>query len=172
MADKKLADLDALAVTASGDLVYIEDISEALPEDQPKRITVADLLSLLHANLDTNNFRILVNTGRGIYDDDVNEQLTFTKAANAVNNFAMQNAAAGDNPRLIVGGGSASIGMEIETKSGGELRLQPGNVDAIRLNNTPGIGFYGTAPQAQPTGVAVTDAAIHAALVTLGLITA
>ena len=33
-------------------------------------------------------------------------------------------------------------------------------------------GFYATAPIAQQTGVAVTDAAIHAALVNLGLITA
>lgn len=33
-------------------------------------------------------------------------------------------------------------------------------------------GFYATAPVAQQTGVAVTDVAIHAALVNLGLITA
>lgn len=33
------------------------------------------------------------------------------------------------------------------------------------------IGFYGTAPIAQQTGVAVTAAGIHAALVNLGLIT-
>jgi hypothetical protein len=35
-----------------------------------------------------------------------------------------------------------------------------------------GVGFYGIAPVAQQTGVAVTAAAIHAALVNLGLITA
>lgn len=172
MADKKLSELAAVTVTATGDGIYIEDVSEAVPADRSKRIAVSDLLSLLHANLDTNNFRILVNTGRGIYDDDVNEQLTFTKSANAVAQFAMQNAAAGANPRLIVGGGPVAIGMEIETKGTGELRLQPGNVDAIRLNNTPGIGFYGTGPIALQTGVAVTDVAIHAALVALGLITA
>lgn len=34
------------------------------------------------------------------------------------------------------------------------------------------VGFYGTAPTTQQTGVAVTAAAIHAALVNLGLITA
>lgn len=34
------------------------------------------------------------------------------------------------------------------------------------------VGFYGTAAVAQQTGVAVTDVAIHAALVALGLITA
>jgi len=38
--------------------------------------------------------------------------------------------------------------------------------------NATGIGFFATTPAARPTGVAVTDVAIHAALVTLGLITA
>ena len=33
-------------------------------------------------------------------------------------------------------------------------------------------GFFATAPVARPTGVAVSAAGIHAALVTLGLITA
>ena len=33
-------------------------------------------------------------------------------------------------------------------------------------------GFFGTTPAARPTGVAVDAAGIHAALVTLGLITA
>jgi len=38
--------------------------------------------------------------------------------------------------------------------------------------NGTGLGFFATTPAAQPTGVAVTAAGIHAALVTLGLITA
>ncbi len=33
------------------------------------------------------------------------------------------------------------------------------------------IGFFGVSPVVQPTGVAVSDAAIHAALVSLGIIT-
>ncbi len=133
---------------------------------------IEDLTPQLGGNLDTNNFRILVNTGRGIYDQNNNEQLTFTQSAGAVNNFTMINAATGLAPRIIVGGGDPNITMEIESKGAGEIRLQPGNVDAIRLSETPGLGFFGTAPVGRPTGVAVTDAAIHAALVTLGLITA
>jgi hypothetical protein len=43
---------------------------------------------------------------------------------------------------------------------------------AIRVSAGGGLGFYGHAAQAQQTGVAVTAAAIHAALVNLGLITA
>lgn len=49
------------------------------------------------------------------------------------------------------------------------------NDDALFNNDVAimgDVGFYGTAPVAQQTGVAVTAAAIHAALVTLGLITA
>ncbi len=38
--------------------------------------------------------------------------------------------------------------------------------------NGTGLGFFATTPAAQPTGVAVSAAGIHAALVTLGLITA
>lgn len=34
------------------------------------------------------------------------------------------------------------------------------------------LGFYGTGPVAQPTGVAVTAQGIHDALVAIGLITA
>lgn len=41
----------------------------------------------------------------------------------------------------------------------------------ITINST-GMGFFGATPAARPTGVAVTAAGIHAALVTLGLITA
>ena len=44
--------------------------------------------------------------------------------------------------------------------------------NAARFSNAGYCGFFGTAPQAKPTGVAVTAAGIHAALVTLGLIAA
>jgi hypothetical protein len=48
-------------------------------------------------------------------------------------------------------------------------------VDSIEINgaiNHDGttVGFYGAAPVVKPTGVAVSTAAIHAALVSLGLI--
>lgn len=44
---------------------------------------------------------------------------------------------------------------------------------AIRVGKTGGsVGFYGTAPIAKQTGVAVTAQGIHDALVALGLIAA
>ena len=44
--------------------------------------------------------------------------------------------------------------------------------NAFQISYAGLVGFYGTAPQAKPTGVAITAAGIHAALVTLGLIAA
>ena len=44
--------------------------------------------------------------------------------------------------------------------------------NAARFSFAGYCGFFGTVPQAKPTGVAVTAAGIHAALVTLGLIAA
>lgn len=41
----------------------------------------------------------------------------------------------------------------------------------LQISST-GLGFFGNSPAARPTGVAVSAAGIHAALVTLGLITA
>jgi hypothetical protein len=76
--------------------------------------------------------------------------------------------------------GSGTIGLNVmnETatnllnyRSGVGLGIYVGSAAVHQLLNSS-LGFYGAAPVAQPTGVAVTAAAIHAALVSLGLITA
>jgi hypothetical protein len=59
----------------------------------------------------------------------------------------------------IGGDGSGGVSMV----SGGNARI---------VVDSTGIGFFATTPAARPIGVAVTAAGIHAALVTLGLITA
>jgi len=46
------------------------------------------------------------------------------------------------------------------------------NISGANVKFVNDVGFYNTAPVAQQTGVAVTAAGIHAALVNLGLITA
>lgn len=51
------------------------------------------------------------------------------------------------------------------------VSLKSGSTTLVSVDSN-GIGFYGTTPVAKPTGVAVTAAGIHAALVTLGLIAA
>ncbi len=45
------------------------------------------------------------------------------------------------------------------------------NISGMHVKFVNNVGFYNTAPIAKQTGVAVTDAGIHAALVNLGLIT-
>jgi streptogramin lyase len=55
----------------------------------------------------------------------------------------------------------------------GNILLTETGTAAVRLGATGGsLGFYGTTPIALQTGVAVSAAGIHAALVALGLITA
>ena len=46
MADQKLSALTLLVTSAAGDEVYIRDISEGVPADQSKRITIASLFNV------------------------------------------------------------------------------------------------------------------------------
>lgn len=59
-------------------------------------------------------------------------------------------------------------GIHVEENS---VQMQIAGASVIDLDAT-GIGFFEKTPVAQPTGVAVTAGGIHAALVSLGLITA
>ena len=54
------------------------------------------------------------------------------------------------------------------------INLSVGTTTGTKIGSgsTQKLGFFGTTPAARPTGVAVDAAGIHAALVTLGLITA
>ena len=55
----------------------------------------------------------------------------------------------------------------------GTVLLTITTAGAVRVGKTGGsVGFYGTAPVAKQTGVAVTAQGIHDALVALGLIAA
>lgn len=65
--------------------------------------------------------------------------------------------------------------VRVGSSSAHPFQLEANDVVGIELQESgasPLIGFFGTAPVVRPTGVAVTAAGIHAALVTLGLITA
>lgn len=69
---------------------------------------------------------------------------------------------------------AANVDLTIGTPAGtGDLLLQANGGTLVALDGgLDGLGFYGTGPVAQQTGVAVSAAGIHAALVNLGLITA
>jgi len=72
--------------------------------------------------------------------------------------------------RLLFDGSSAGDTF-ISESAANNLKFTSGGSEHLDLDAT-GIGVFGTAPAAQQTGVAVTAAAIHAALVTFGWITA
>ena len=70
-------------------------------------------------------------------------------------------------------GTAANAGLLIQPKGTGSLYVRDGSSNAvIEVASTSKLGFFGTAAVVKPTGVAVTAAGVHAALVTLGLITA
>lgn len=69
--------------------------------------------------------------------------------------------------RLITGG--RDVGLLVETD--GDIKITEDiEIDGAFDHDGSTVGFYGTAPVAKQTGVAVTSEAIHAALVNLGLI--
>jgi hypothetical protein len=81
----------------------------------------------------------------------------------AANVFAIVRHNVSDAGSIVmsIGRGSDKVTFKGEVQIDGNLN-----------HDGSGAGFYGTTPVAQQTGVAVTAAAIHAALVNLGLITA
>ena len=86
-------------------------------------------------------------------------------AAGAQTNTALKGTANGTaaNTGLHVTAAGGTTNVAIDADNGGDVSL---------CGATDKLGFYGTAPIAKQTGVAVSAAAIHAALVALGLISA
>jgi hypothetical protein len=92
---------------------------------------------------------------------------------------------------VVEANGNVTIDADLDNNGSGEIRLSTGGLQRFIVANDAGVrvvsdievdgalnhdgstvGFYGTAPIAQQTGVAVSAAGIHAALVALGLIMA
>lgn len=69
------------------------------------------------------------------------------------------------------GNALATKGGDIHTR-GGPITVQTALGASVHSLDASGLGFFGAAAGAKQTGVPVTAAGIHAALVTLGLIAA
>jgi hypothetical protein len=77
--------------------------------------------------------------------------------------YGYGSAGIGGSFTFTAGGGNATQGsINLATVSGTSIQLAD--------NGTRQLGFFGATPVAKPTSVAVTAAGIHAALVSLGLI--
>lgn len=88
----------------------------------------------------------------------------------AVNYLTVYGSITGQPVNLKPAGTDTNVGIEIAAKGSGIVSLGSGAGAKQVQASATGIGFYETAPIAKPTGVAVSAAGIHAALVSLGLI--
>lgn len=92
--------------------------------------------------------------------------------ASAVNGIQIRPATTTNGPTIVPAGSDTNITGILLGKGSGGWIMYDGGGGVKFWYNTTGIGFYGTTPIAKPTGVAVTAAGVHAALVSLGLIAA
>ena len=79
----------------------------------------SDYSPQLSADLDTNSQNIIIDTAHGILDENSNEQISFTTAGSAVNEFTIANAGTGNAPELAATGGDASIDLNLTPKGVG-----------------------------------------------------
>jgi len=79
----------------------------------------SDYSPQLSADLDTNSQNIIIDTAHHILDENSNEQITFTTAGSAVNNFGITNAATGNAPDIAAIGGDTNIDLNITPKGVG-----------------------------------------------------
>lgn len=98
-----------------------------------------------------------------IYNGKGSALVTVDGSASNVNLAANLNVNGGNV--TILSGALVTVGSATSFTNGNAVTFS-GNID----HDGSGVGFYGTAPVAKQTGVAVTAEAIHAALVALGLI--
>jgi hypothetical protein len=85
--------------------------------------TIAEVLNdatpQLGGDLDTNAHDISFDTGKGIRDENGNEQLIFTTTAIATNYVSVANAASLANPTVTASGSDSNIGLDFQVKGTG-----------------------------------------------------
>jgi len=92
----------------------------------------SDYSPQLSADLDTNSQNIIVDTAHGILDENSNEQITFTTAASAVNEFTVANAATGSAPEISATGGDTNIDLNLTPKGVGRATFNgQGKIESV-----------------------------------------
>jgi hypothetical protein len=108
------------------------------------------------------------NGGGGGGDDG-----TFLTSEAALNYNASTNTLSADVLQTTIVRGLTNDLSLRPAVAGGSVTVTAADGTTARIeSNATGLGFFGTAPVARPTSVTVDAAGIHAALVSLGLITA
>ena len=166
------ADFDALTATSYGNILEANLVDK----------TAAETITGLGWHFDDNGATgtPIKFTGGGAGGDIL--QLTRDVGAAGAVNIGMS----GGDPQIkfVNGAKSWAIGLDetndkfVIANSGAVATTQVLTIDSSNATRLSGslrvngdIGFYNTAPIAKQTGVAVTAAGVHAALVNLGLIT-
>ena len=122
----------------------------------------SDVLSLIAGASE----RVRLTSGDGLFRGNWN-------ASTSTGPSLLNEAASATNPTLVPNQADDNTG--IGSAAADQLDLIAGGLSCMAVRETAAarqIGFYTTAPISQQTGVAVSSAGIHAALVALGLITA
>lgn len=83
-----------------------------------------DLAPALGGDLDTNEFNVKLDNGKGILDENGNAQLITETTAAAVNYTAIKNAATGNAPAIRAKGSDTNIGLTIGAKGTGAIALE------------------------------------------------
>lgn len=99
---------------------------------------------------------------------------TGIRARNAANSADMSILSVNASDQLIVGGSVSSIfiGQTVYMQDAKNIEFNATTGTKLGGNATQKLAFWGATPIVRPTGVAVTAAGIHAALVSIGLIAA
>jgi hypothetical protein len=92
----------------------------------------SDYSPQLSADLDTNSNNIIIDTAHGILDENSNQQITFTTAASAVNEFTVANAATGSAPEISATGGDTNIDLNLTPKGVGRATFNgQGKIESV-----------------------------------------
>jgi hypothetical protein len=106
----------------------------------------SDYTPQLSADLDTNAQNIIIDSTKGIIDENSNEQIIFTTTGSAVNHFGVTNAGTGNTPSLAAIGGDTNIDFNITPKGIGRATFNgQGKIQSVAEKvTTAAIAATGT----------------------------
>jgi hypothetical protein len=84
----------------------------------------SDYSPQLSGILDTNGNDIIIDNGGALEDDSNNEYVKFVKAASAVNEISVTNAAASSGPEISSTGDDTDIDLKLTPKGSGNLSIR------------------------------------------------
>lgn len=189
MADAKISELPSVSTPATGDEFAVNQggTSKKMTRAQLHALETGEHLVLPSQDDAVTPSLAFGDGDTGIYEsaDDELEIACAGSAQSLINGTWVIRSVATAGPGLIDETPSSSNPTVLPRRNDSDTGIGAGTSDELHLiaggqscvgvaetGSAPQVGFYGTTPVSQQTGVAVSAAGIHAALVALGLITA